>query len=275
MAFGDEVAQRGWQTGSVVPTDMLPALAAHLTRPDQPPAQVTADDWLVVVTQTCDIIATKLEAEPLVEVLHCHAVKRKPDKGKRDLRSTRFLDFRPNRVSHPDLVVTAHALTDRYVIPRELLPAHAPDAARRLSDVAAQRVLAWYALRAARPSWPNHFVDRISAAKDALEEALEPLAEEIAQVRVSIREKGDELDAGQPYHVAVFFVVDEETWNDDVADREAINAAYAKFVVELNGCGGIEVDEELSGVVPGSEFTWQETQQTDDWNFANLSHREP
>jgi len=275
LAFGDEVAQRGWQTGSVVPADMLPELAAHLTRPGQQPAQVTADDWLVVVTQTCDIIATKLEAEPLVEVLHCHAVKRKPDKGKRDLRSTRFLDFRPNRALHADLVVTAHAVADRYVIPRDLLAAHAPDPARRLSDVATRRVLTWYALRAARPSWPNHFVDRISAAKDALEGALEPLAEDIAQVRVSIREKDDELDAGQAYNVAVFFVVDEDTWSSDVDGREAINAAFANFVAELNACDGVDVDEELSGVVCGGAFTWQETQQTDEWNFANLSHREP
>jgi hypothetical protein len=41
-------------------------------------------------------------------------------------------------------------------------------------------VLAWYALRASRPSWPNAFVDRISGANDALEEALEPLVDEIA-----------------------------------------------------------------------------------------------
>lgn len=89
MPIGDDVAQQGWRTGSVVPAAMLPALAPHLTRPGQEPAQVAADDWLTVITQTCDIIATKLEAEPLVEVLHCRPLNGKPRKGFRDLQSTR------------------------------------------------------------------------------------------------------------------------------------------------------------------------------------------
>ena len=70
------------------------------------------------------------------------------------------------------------------------------------------------------------------------------------------------------------FVVDEEVWNSDVEGRKAINAAFAKFVAELNACDGIEVDEDLSEVVPGNEFSWQETKQTDLWDFANLSHRD-
>lgn len=42
----------------------------------------------------------------------------------------------------------------------------------------------------------------------------------------------------------------------------------------LKGCQGIELDEELSDVVSGNQFTWQDTQQTDLWDFANLSHRD-
>lgn len=275
MAFGDDVAQRGWQTGSVLPADLLPQLAPHLTRPGQAATAVGADDWLVIISQTCDILATKLDAEPFVEVLHCRSVAGKPRKGRRDLQSTRHLDFRPNRATHAELVLGAHAIADRYIIPRELLAAHAPDPVRRLSDVASGRVLAWYALRAARPSWPNAFVDRISSAKDALEEALDPLVDEIAQVRVAIAENDAELEVGQPYHVAVYFVVDETTWNTEVAGRAAIHAAFGRFVGELAACEGVVVNQELSQVVSGGEFTWQAAQATDEWNFANLSHREP
>lgn len=275
MAFGDDVAQHGWQTGSVLPAEVLPQLAPHLTRPGQAAATVGADDWLVVISQTCDILATRLDAEPYVEVLLCRTVAGKPRKGRRDLQSTRYLDFRPNRATHADLVLGAHAIADRYIIPRELLAAHNPDPARRLSDVASRRVLAWYALRAARPSWPDAFVDRISGAKDALEEALEPLVDEIAEVRVAIAESNVELEPGQSYHVAVYFVVDETTWNTDAEGRAAIHAAFGRFVGELAACEGIEVNEELSQVISGGEFRWQAAQATDEWNFANLSHREP
>jgi len=130
LAFGDDIAERGWQTGSVVPAEMLPELAQHLTRHGQRPALVAEADWLVVTSQTCDVVAPKLDAEPLVEVLHCRPHVGKPRKQYRDLQSTRQLDFRPHRTAQPGLVLTAHATVDRYVIPRNLL---AVGADRKLS----------------------------------------------------------------------------------------------------------------------------------------------
>lgn len=274
MAFGDDIAQLGWRTGSVVPAGMLPLISPHLTRHGQAQTQVTAEDWIVVVSQTCDVVATKLEAEPLVELLVCRPRDGKPRKGFRNLESTRNLDYRPNREEHPDVILSAHAVADRYVIPRNLLIAHQPDQARCLDNIASTRVLAWYSLRAGRPSWPNEFVDRISSSTTALEDALDHFADDIAEVRVSIKEKDQELQEGESYHVAVFFVVDEGTWEGDIEGREAINKAFALFVAELNRCAGIEVNQENSEVVPGDEFTWQATKQTDLWNFANLSHRD-
>lgn len=274
MAFGDEVAQRGWQTGSAMPVALLPTLSQHLTRPGQQPTEVAETDWLIVVSQTCDVVALKLESEPLVEVLHCRLHPGKPRKQFRDLQSTRQLDFRPHRVEHPNLVLTAHAVADRYVIPRQLLAAHDPDAGRALDSAASQKVLAWYALRAGRPSWPNNFCDRVRTVRDALEAALDDMSDEIAEVRVGIVEKDQELEDENPYRISVFFVVDEDIWNNDIAGRKTINAVFAKFVSELNACNGIEVNEVLSAVVSGSEFSWQDTKQTDLWDFANLSHRD-
>ena len=60
---------------------------------------------------------------------------------------------------------------------------------------------------------------------------LEALArDEIAEVRVTIAESDAELEAGQPYHIAVYFVVDETTWNTDPDGRGAIHAAFGRFV---------------------------------------------
>lgn len=78
----------------------------------------------------------------------------------------------------------------------------------------------------------------------------------------------------KPYHVAVYFVVDETTWNTDQDGRAAIHRAFGRFVGELAACEGIEVDQDLSQVISGGEFRWQAAQATDEWNFANLSHRE-
>jgi hypothetical protein len=233
---------------------------------------VQPDDWLVLVSQTCDVLAAKLESEPYVEVLHCRPVAKLRSQYK-ELRSTRTLDFKPNRATHEAVVLTAHAVADRYLLPREMLKEHAPDG-RRLSEVSAARVLAWYALRYGRPTWPDELVVRIGKAKAALEAALEPLKDDIAEVRVAIAEKDQELAVGQNYTLAVYFVVDEAVWDGDVEGRQATHAAFAQFVSALDGCDGIAVDQDLSEVVSGAEFTWQDTRATDEWNFANLSHRE-
>ena len=271
--FGEEVEGQGWSTGAVLPPAMAPALAAYLTRPgaDQP-TQVHPDDWLVLVSQTCDVLASKLEAEPYVEVLHCRPIAKLRTQYK-ELRSTRTLDFKPNRATHEAVVLTAHAVADRYLLPRALLRDHGPDG-RRLSDVSTARVLAWYALRYGRPIWPDELVARIGKTKAALELALDPLKDNIAEVRVAIAEKDQELATGKDYTLAVYFVVDEAVWEGDADGREAIHAAFAQFVSALDGCVGIAVNQDLSEVVSGAEFTWQDTRATDEWNFANLSHRE-
>lgn len=273
-SLGDEVAEQGWCTGAVIAHDMVPDVAQYLAHPGTQPTTVNADDWLVVVSQTCDVVAGKIEAEPFVEVLHCTPIA-KLRAGRKNLGSTRYLDFKPNRVTHEDVALTAHAVPGRYLIPRDFFRARAPDSARHLSDTATARVLAWYSLRYGRPCWPDSFVSRIgNATQEALEKAIEPLKDDIAEVRVGIAEKYLELGKGESYHVAVYFIVEEAVWTQDVEGRTAIHEAFAKFISELNGCYGIEVNDELSGVVSGCEFTWQETRATDEWNFANLSHRE-
>lgn len=274
MPLGDEVANQGWRTGAVVPLAMLPVIAQYLCRPGAAAVEVAADHWLVVVSQTCDVVARNLEAEPFVEVLHCKPIA-KPRAQYRDFRSTRILDFRPNRHTHEAVSLSAHAVADRYLVPREFFRDQPPDANRYLSSEATQRIMAWYSLRAGRPSWPDAFVKRINKnTQDALEAAIEPLKEDIAEVRLGIVETDVELGDDQSYHVAVYFVVDAEIWADNVEGREVISAAFATFVSRLNECEGIEVDQDLSEVVSGDEFTWQETRATDEWNFANLSHRE-
>lgn len=130
-------------------------------------------------------------------------------------------------------MLTAHAIGDRYIVPREWFTQHDPDQKRRLSVGAARRLLAWYALRAARPSWPDELERRLRGAKAALLDALTPLADDIAEVRVAIDERDEELPADQPYHLVVFFVVDEDVWNADVPGRAAIYDAFTRFVTAL------------------------------------------
>ncbi|MBI5920899.1 MAG: hypothetical protein HY847_04520 [Betaproteobacteria bacterium] len=273
VSLGDALAKCGWRTGSVVPHAATQELESLLSNGGGDSVSVHIDDWLIVVSQTCDVVAKHLEAEPFVEVLLCSPIKKLRTQFK-DMRSTRILDFRPNRETHEAVFLTAHAVKNRFLVPRNLFVNLFPDEHRRLSSVAARRIMAWFALRYSRPAWPEAFVSRLRSAEDALEAALEPLRNEIAEVRIALDEPEKELDDGQPYSIVVYFVVDEEIWNKDAEARADVYAAYAAFTSHLNNCDGISVNEALSGVKSGEEFSWQATRATDEWNFANLTHRD-
>jgi hypothetical protein len=269
--LGEDLNALGWRTGAVAPHPFVAAIAQFLQNPGCAPAQVDQAHWLVVVSQSCDVVAHTIKQEPYVEVLHCTPIA-KLRRQTKELRSTRVLDFKPNPDTHPELVLTAHATADRYLVPRELLLQTAPDPTRHLGEPSRIRMSAWYSLRYGRPAWPNNFNARIDT--DKFEEILEPLADDIAEVRVSIVERDQELDEGTPYHVAVYFVVDEKVWNEEPEQREAAQLVFADFVSALAACPGIEVIQKLSEVVSGAKFTWQSMQLSDAWNFANLSYKE-
>lgn len=274
-SLGDEILKRGWGAGAVCGHDLVQSATPHLAHCGMPPVQVHQDDWLVIVSQTCDVVAHKIEAEPFVEALHCKPIQKLRPEYK-ELRSTRFLDFKPNRDTHPNVILSAHANTDRYLIPREILCGHVPDSGRSLGQIATMRVLSWYSLRYARPAWPNAFFKRIGKTKKLLKSALEPLKDDIAEVRISFNEdeRYRELNEQEIYHIAIFFVVDAVVWGNNVNGRIAIHKAFTDFVTVIKGCRGVEVNEDLSDVFSGDDFSWQSTRSSDEWNFANLTHRE-
>ena len=272
MSFGAQLGAKGWQTGTVIPHDMVGSLIPHLTRPAQGAIEISAADWLIVISQTCDVVQLKLENEPLVEVLYCKPVKQlRPEFQGR--KSTRWLDFRPNRENHPAIMLSAHAIADRYVVPRELFLEREPDPTRKLSNYAVRNVQLWYALRYTRPAWPDAFVRRLDPSKKKLTDTLKSLnsfADEI-EVRIAILEKTDELDDEHDYHLTVFFVIDQIVWDSDPLIRKTGFEVFENFNSILSGCKGIAIDRDLSGIKSGDEFSWQMTKNTDEWNFANLS----
>ena len=271
--LGEQLDALGWQSGSVVPESLYDEIATVTASPHRAPLQPQDEEWLVVLSQSCDVVARSMAQEPHVELLLCHPVSQ-PRAQFLDLRSTRQLDFRPNRADQPDLLLTAHAAHDRYIIPRSVLTQGTPRVDRKLSPESIRRLQAWIALRYSRPAWPNEFVARIAQAQKAILRALETVGHhDIAEVRVALAPNDAELPSSESYRLAVFFVVAEETWNAQPAERERIQAAFNAFIAALERCPGVELDE-VSGVVSGAEFTWQQMQMTDSWNFANLTWRE-
>jgi len=270
-SIGEQLFALGWRGGSVLPPELHELIRRHLHHTDgKAPKRIDPNSWLIVVSQSCDIVVPRDDAEPYIELLWAHPYAGKPRKGYRDLRSTRQLDFRPNQKTFSELALTVHATVDRFFVPRSALLEGRPDVHRTLSAVAIKRLHAWFALRYYRPAWPEAFVARIQPVRDRLLEVLEPLTEDVAEVRVAILPNDRELDKDK-YIVAVYFVVPAEQFQNSPDTRRLVQEGFNKFVSALNDCDGIELSTDLSDVVSGNEFTWEQTQHTDLWDFAYLS----
>jgi hypothetical protein len=271
--LGEQLSASGWKSGSVIEPACCDELCPYIHHCDQAaPETINPEDWLIVVSQSCDVVAPKDDAEPYVEVLCAHPLgQKKPRTQYCDLRSTRYLDFRPDSKLYVDLVLTAHATIDRYFVPKRALIGKGPCTSRTLSPAAVMRLQQWLALRASRPAWPDNFVHRVRPARNALEEALNPLRDDIAEVRVALAPNDRELADGEPYKVAVFFVVGADVFQTSPDLRGEVQRCFQAFTSVLSKCQGILVDGSLSNVIAGDQFTWEETRSSDLWDFANLS----
>lgn len=265
-----QIDSLGWKAGSVLPQNMLSSIQSFLRNPDNTSPQIDSNDWLIIISQTCDVVQRKLDREPFVEILHCQPQKQlRPDF---QWRSTREVDFMPNQETHEEVYLTAHAIKNRYSIPRELLASHSPDPIRTLEGRKVIRLQKWYALRYTRPAWPDAFNNRISNnSKKKLEVALGDLSGNDVEVRIAIANKDRELGDAENYSIAIFFVVDQLAWEKRPDIREKASIAFNTFKTVLKDCNGILLNEELSELINGENFTWQQTKTTDEWNFANLS----
>lgn len=267
---GETLLRLGWLAGSVLAPAGLEFVRPYLRHAgEEPPRALDPHDWWIVASQSCDLLHHNDENEPFVELLRGCPVQGKPRTQFVDLRSTRRIDFRPNRQKFPDLVLTAHATIDRYVVPRSALVGSSPDPDRVLSEIATERIQAWLALRASRPAWPNALVERLKAVQQRLVTALENVRDDVAEVRVAINPK-TELTDDRPYKVVVWFVVPHDKYESaDV--RATVQAAYATFTGALARCVGVSLDVDISGVVSGDDFSWGEFRGSELWNFSYLT----
>lgn len=269
-SVGSQLDSKGWQAGSVLPAAMAPLVNEQISGFGSSVSNVQVLDWVIVISQTCDIVVPALEKEPLVEVLHCRTRSdmRSEYAG---LKSTRILDFKPNASAFPSLVLSAHASADRYSLRRERLTPYQPDEEKKVSAKAIAKIQRWYALRYTRPAWPDSFVKRVRARRKQLENSLKAITTDEIEVRLSIAERDVEKTDGNAYRIAVHFVVDQLEWDSSSQIREAAIQSFNDFLSELRKCRDIQVDADLSGVFPGEKYTWQQSSMSDEWNFANLS----
>lgn len=204
----------------MLPVSFYPAVRRYLVQPGEAdPTDLKDEDWLVVVSHSCDVMAASMEQEPFVEILHCRHVEPALSQYK-NRRSTRRLHLRPNRVALPNFYLDAHATADRYMLPRSILAGSPPCDKRTLGQEAINGIQAWYALRSQRPAWSDDLNMRLAPMREKLEKALKPLDDDTTEIRVSMSFENDR------FRLAVFLVIDQEIWDGELSERKKLSFAF-------------------------------------------------
>lgn len=200
----------------------------HITQED-----VTTNDVLIVISQSCDVVCGSFEIEPSVE-LHVGRPIEQIDGNNSFGKNPRVLDFETTINGNPR---TLRILDyERKRIPRQILEDVLPIGAMPENDI--RMVARWTANRYTRPALPDTFNERRSSAKSAITKLIRRDAKDVAGFYIALN-TFDELPDGTEYQIA-FMSITPKAIADD-GNRFAKVVEVTKAVAALLKVPGILV----------------------------------
>jgi hypothetical protein len=247
--------------GDVVPSDAVDDWRAAGFVPAEWDAHA---DWLVVVSHSCDLAATDVEAEPWAEVV----------RGRTDEPADGNLTWGKNpRTLQIDAASDApvtFSVHDRTRVPKHALQAHAPDSGRRL-DTTERRCLAqWLGKRYVRAAFPDAFNDRVRPVASRLRKHLKKKGGALLGALYVLLNSDDELPEGVPYEMVLRGVMAVEDHESPEKRAEAL-ATMKAVASELGRLPDVElIDWDL---VSAAEMSLDDLDYFQRWDYDDLSDR--
>jgi hypothetical protein len=262
----EKLARLGWARGRVLSPDHATKLACLMRIAETDYTHAT-ENWILVASQTCDLLPFVDDSEPFVELIVGRPIS-VLDSNRANLQSTRWLDVRVA----PGGQALRLSATQRYFVLRTALEDAAPDQNRVLDETATAKMGAWLGLRYTRPAWPDEFVSRLRPKERPLAKLLgkKQSAADIEEIWVTLDPR-EEILSSDPYRLSIVFVISDDKLQDDPLLVRRANNTHAEMIALLQKCRGIEIDGDISRVAPGSKFSWEEMSARDRWNWDYLS----
>lgn len=213
VAQVDQLRKHGWRQGSVLPPALMDAARESASRHHPHPIEIRPDDWLIVVSHTCDVRNRgKPVNEPTVEVLVARVYGGKPDSREIHGKNSRRFHFDGEHAgSTIRLVASIH---DRLPIDRLLLAQHPPDASRIVghpgldkSDRTIETLATWVAKRYQRQAFPDEFDNAVqqAGAKEPIDKFLSSNAKDLLGVFIALADRKN--DTTPRFHAEFRLVV--------------------------------------------------------------------
>ncbi|MCC5844923.1 MAG: hypothetical protein JJU05_11785 [Verrucomicrobia bacterium] len=262
MGAGEEAQQirnRGWTQGSVLPPCQIPVLA---------PMETEAG-WLVI-TQACDLVHTDFEQEPYVELLPLHAV---PDTQRGQIGN--FLHGKNPRVLCFEIGRRLFQVygRERERLDRKVLATVLPDPGLRLEGAILRMLTNWLAKRYIRPALPDAFNARLGEKPHGkkIRGLLKQKGHWIESILIQCSPPRDELTDSQNYKAVLWLLMRVDLYDIPSARDEALDLAES-FEELLENVKGIDFLD--CSLLSEAEVSLDDLRSFVPWDFDDLSHRD-
>jgi hypothetical protein len=221
-----------WQQGSLVPHEIFALAAPAGTE------QLSEDDVVIVLSQSCDVVCDSAESEPFLDVLVGRAIQ--------DLVGNNTFGKNP-RVIDFEIVAEGRARkvrchdAERLRLDRKVLQGAVP--ADRLAPSLTAMLANWTGRRYTRPALPDSFNRRRKPAANRVSKIAAQYALDVAAFYVVLNTERD-LPEGEAYRVILIGTVMSDIAGDEARFGRAVEAV-AKLAKALQ-CDGIEVIEAVA-----------------------------
>lgn len=248
--------EQGWRQGIILPaTGFLEGL------PDGSP--VTDTDYMMVVSQSCDLVHHDIANEPHAVFLLLKQI---------DSVESEYSHGRNPRIIHfPTLDESSFEAWawNQVTIPREELVKHPLDGHLLVDARELRYILDWLAKRFTRIAFPDAFNESLRAKSSNIRTLLKKKHSLFSEILLRV-DPFDEIGEGEIYQLACYLLMPADI-HDDAAKLKEAREVASKLERLFEGCG-IEILE--CSTVSESELTYAELQELVRWDFDHLTHKD-
>lgn len=225
-----QITANGWTQGAVI--ESSEDVGKSFDLPED------GCDAYVLVSHSCDVLAYKYDAEPLVEFIG-GKYSPKENKSVAHRRHPRQLQLPIDGGRQSHLTIN---IKYRYLINRNLL-VNVPASKIILVDDSLLELQMWMAARYRRTAFPDTYIERVSDALSEIHKKLKSDGDQGVHGLYIYLDPFEELQAEQEYHVVIMGTADEQLGEAGSVNWRAAEDFLEYMANQLDACEGVTVRE--------------------------------
>ncbi|MGD0960363.1 MAG: hypothetical protein ABSB19_11200 [Methylomonas sp.] len=223
----DCLRSEGWKQGCVIHPQYVQQLtSASIDFYNKP---VSAEIWLVVLTQDCDLVR-HTDVEPFVEIL---AMQQMSNISSNPMRGQSARSLHLSFEMNAELYWFECNIHDRFRIKKESLCGMGCDTSRFLAENELRHLRQWLARRYTRAAFPDYFEKHLASTKDPVKRLFKSAAAKLIST-IYIAIDNEDADPDEDYFIHVILTALDKYY-DEASKRDLIDEFEEQFISVFNG----------------------------------------